>query len=182
MIVHILYTPGLMESIREETKSAFQSEDNHDIFNSCPKLDSLWNEVLRVTAAATAVRTVETDIVVGGKLLKKGNTTLMSARALHYREAEFGEDVKDFDPDRFEKNPHLRRSPAFRPFGGGITQCPGRFLARYMVFSFVALVLHRYDVSLAMPQPMPQGSKEKPAVGIVDGDRDLLIRFKERCI
>ena len=192
ILVHLLYDPSLLSSIRDKTKHACfsssaspqdDSNKNHDIFrDSCPHLDSLWNEVLRTTAAATAVRTVEQDIHVGGTLLRKGATTLSSARLLHYREDAFGSNVKEFDSQRFSKDPHLRRSPAFRPFGGGVTHCPGRFLARYMGFSFVSLTLEKYDFKLAMPQARLLPSQAKPAVGIMDADRDLLVRFTDKAL
>ena len=136
MIAHILFTPGLAKSIREEIQPAFNADgsfDSNHTYNSCPRLDSLWLETLRVSATSTTVRNITSNTTVGDKLLQKGTKLFISARQLHFSRFDFGDKVSEFDPNRFIENPSLYRSPAFRPFGGGVTQCPGRFLAKHMV-------------------------------------------------
>ncbi|KAI9694925.1 MAG: hypothetical protein M1822_000542 [Bathelium mastoideum] len=183
IISHILFRPELVQWIRDETKLAFGETgkvNSEYIYHSCPKLNSLWLEALRVSAASTTIRTITRDTIVGGKLLKKGKKLLISARQLHFSSQEFGANVNGFDPTRFLKNPELHRSPAFRPFGGGFTECPGRFLAKYMVLNFVAIALHHFDLRLAAPQAFPKCQESKPSIGITAGDDDLYITFRRR--
>ena len=183
IIAHMLFIPDLAESIREETKPAFRPDGSFDtnyIYSSCPRLDSLWLETLRVSATSTTVRNITSNTTVGGKLLQKGAKLFISARQLHFSSTDFGDDAIKFNPNRFLENPRLQRSSAFRPFGGGATQCPGRFLAKHMVLNFVALLLHKFDVSLAVPQPLPRYQESKPAIGISFGDGDLQVRLRER--
>lgn len=177
----MLFAPGLVESIRKETEPAFRDGnfDGSYVYNSCPRLNSLWLETLRVSATSTTVRNITSNTTVGGKLLSKGSKLFISARQLHFS-SDFDDNIDEFDPDRFIRNPGLSRSPAFRPFGGGATQCPGRFLAKHMVLSFVALLLNRFDVSLARPQSLPKYQESKPAIGITSGDSDLEVRLEER--
>ena len=107
---------------------------------------------------------------------------MVSARQLHFDKAAFGRDGFKFEPQRFYKDPGLQRSPSFRPFGGGVTLCPGRHLAKHTVLTFISLALHRFDITLASPQPFPQFEERKPIVGIMMGDDDLLLRLQVRSV
>ena len=77
----------------------------------------------------------------------------------------------------------LARSTSFRPFGGGQTLCPGQHIARKAIFTFVALLLSRYDISIAPKQKgakpvFPRLDELKPALGAmgpVAGDDVLLV-------
>ena len=183
LVVHILFTPGLAESIREEIQPAIRPDgslDGNYTYSSCPRLNGLWLETLRVSANSAAVRNVTSDTTVGGKLLRKNHKMLSSARQLDFSSIDFGDNIDEFDADRFIKNSSLHHSPAFRPFGGGPTLCPGRFLAKHMALSFVALLLHRFDVSIAGPHSMPTYQESKPGIGISAGEGDVQIRLKAR--
>lgn len=188
LVVHILSTPDLAESIRAEIQPAFRADGSIDgsyTYSSCPRLNGLWLETLRMSANSTAVRNVTADTKVGDKLLRKNHKILISARQLHFSSIDFGPNVDNFDPNRFLKNSNLHHSPAFRPFGGGPTLCPGRYLAKYMALAFVALLLQRFDVSIAAgPKPcvMPTYRESKPGIGISAGEGDLQIRLTVRSI
>jgi hypothetical protein len=62
------------------------------------------------------------------------------------------------DPFRFVNNAKLQTSKSYRPFGGGHTLCPGRFLAKRSMGFAVALLLSRYDISM-VPERMRNGGK-----------------------
>ena len=124
--------------------------------------------------------TLTADTVVGGKLLRKGHKLMVSGRQLHIDSDVFGGHADQLDSARFAREPKLQRSRNFRPVGGGATLCPGRFLAKHMGLSFVALVLDRYDVCLAEPQAFPKCMESKPAIGIMSGDGGLKIRLRRR--
>ena len=97
----------------------------------------------------------------------------MPYRHLHLDEKSFGVDPKTFDVGRFLNNQDLSRSPNFRPFGGGLTICSGRFIAKRQVLSFVAMVVHRYDLGWAdSGQGFPRMDETKPTLGIMDPVKD----------
>ncbi|MCJ1428550.1 hypothetical protein MMC29_006460 [Sticta canariensis] len=98
MIAHILFTPGLAKSIREEIQPAFDADGSFDsnyTYKSCPRLDSLWLETLRVSATSTAVRNITSNTTVGDKVLQKGTKLFISARQLHFSSIDFGDKVSE---------------------------------------------------------------------------------------
>lgn len=183
IIAYLIYEPGLMGVIRGETESSFKPDGsiNDDVLlRKCPRLESVWFECLRLSAASTALRTLEENTWIGGKLLKKGAMLAVSARQLHFNSKVFGSNYADFKSDRFLRQPNLRRNASFRPFGGGPTLCPGRHLAKYMVFVFLADVLHRFDLSLDGSQDFPKAQQDRPTIGILSSKTDIQIRITER--
>ena len=99
---------------------------------------------------------------------------LVPCRQLHFDTAIFGSDAASFSPERFLKRKELGRSLSFRPFGGGTTYCPGRFLAQREVYVFVALFVMRFDVMIAgegvgkgFESAFPKIEEMKPCLGIM---------------
>ncbi|TWU71881.1 Cholesterol 7-alpha-monooxygenase [Metarhizium rileyi] len=192
-VVLILYWgPSLIEPIRAETAAAFGPEgtitDLKHLHGHCHHLDAAWNETLRLTSVAASVRTVTADTVIGGRMLRAGHRLIIPYRQLHLDTGVFGHDVTAFRPDRFLNNKpktgkRVRRGEYFRPFGGGSTICPGRFFTKRVVVIFVALLLRRFDISMAGgSQSLPQADEWRPVLGIADikpGD-DMRIRLTPR--
>ena len=112
---------------------------------------------------------------------------MMPYRQLHFDESVFGLNPESFDPARFLRAKDLSKSPSYKPFGGGSTLCSGRFIARYEVIAFVALLINRFDLRLVeegegAPPMFPRFNRTKPGLGIMepkDGD-DLAVEVRER--
>lgn len=139
------------------------------LMKNSPRLDSIWFEVLRLTSAAFAIRTILEPMSIGGKTLRPGYKVMSPFRQIHTDESVFGNDIDKFDPDRFLRDKTLANHPSYKPFGGGVTICPGRFLARQEVYVFVTLILHRFDSQLAdKKQAMPRFEFGVPASGVLD--------------
>ena len=105
---------------------------------------------------------------IGGKSLETGNSIIIPSRQLHTNTDIWGSDVKEFRASTIAKKKNLTRHSSFRPFGGGITYCPGRVLAKEEVFGFIAIILHRFNIKLAdnEKQKFPRLDESKPALGI----------------
>lgn len=178
-----------METIRTEVDMAMLDGkiNTKGLIDSCPQLNSVVDEVLRLTTNSFSVKAILEDTQLAGKTFRRGNNIMMSFRPLHQSEDIYGESVTNFDPDRFAKNPALRRSSSFKPFGSGSTQCPGRVVARQETTAFVALTLHRFELSLVKnadgSEPrFPRLEVAKPCLGMmgtVDND-DLTVRVRPR--
>ena len=183
----MIFHPELLQTIREETKPAFvgenfQTPDIKYLEEKCPRLNGVWDETVRLSAYSSSVRYVTEDTIIGGKILRKGNRVMIPNRQLHFDENVFGDRVREFNSTRFIENDALIRSGSWRPFGGGATMCPGRFIAKHSTIAFVAMMLQRFDVEPAVKQSFPRLEEGNPVLGIMstkDGD-DLSIRLKIR--
>jgi cytochrome P450 len=162
ILAYALHDENLLASIRNEIDPVVNEglTGLEYRLEHCARLDSIYNEVLRLTASSSSIRTVLSTTEIGGKQLRSGTKVLIPYRQLHFNEDIWGNDAKTFDPERFLKNKDLARNSSFRPFGGGTTYCPGRFLAKREVMTFVALLLYRFDIALATHPALP-ASKDK---------------------
>ena len=144
-----------------------------------PLLGAAFDETLRLTSAASSARTVLVPTLIGRKVLQPSTKLIMPYRQLHFEESVFGPQINKFKLQRFLENLELGRSQSFKPFGGGVTYCSGRFIARREVISSVALVLYEYDIELKDPMQRFPGQDESKLtlgmIGPVKGNGILLV-------
>ena len=176
-----MYDSSLSDRIRKETESAFHN-GNLDLeeLSQCPILDALVKETLRYYSASYSIRTVAQPTILGGKTFHKGSRIIAPFRQLHFDRTVYGHDGHSFDPDRFLRDRTLARGANYRPFGGGTSYCAGRFLAGQEVKMFIALVLHRFELSLEGEQDFPMIEVGKPTTGIAGpvAGSDITVRVK----
>ncbi|KAL8841956.1 MAG: hypothetical protein Q9176_002892 [Flavoplaca citrina] len=193
MFAYMLHDPQLLERIRQEVAPGIENGTVNVPYltEQRPRLESLFLEVLRLKMSSSLMRYVTEPTVVGGKFLARGHNVMVPYRQLHLDEDVWGKNASAFDPDRFLNDKQLSQSSSFRPFGGGQHLCPGRFVARQAIFSFIALALARFEIGLAphdtsgeksqrcqpSAQRFPRTNESKPALGAlapVAGDRVML--------
>ena len=185
MLAYISHNPDLIPLLRAESAPAFATGSRPNIAylaEHCPLLTGTWLETLRLTAFSASVRYVTRDTAINGFVLRKGGRVMIPYRQLHFNGDVFGAGVESFDPRRFVDHPKLDKSATWRPFGGGETMCPGRFVAKQAVVTFVAMVLRRFEVEVEGGREFPRTDDSKPVVGMVsarDGD-DVLLRVRAR--
>ena len=194
MISYIIFNPDLLAALRAETSPACRDGgiDLSYLIAKCPRLDATYLEALRVVNGALSARKIVAPTPMGNKILGTGNTILIPFRQLHYNTSVFGESPATFEPERFLKDTHLKDSWSYKPFGGGVNYCPGRFLAKHEMLVFVALFINRFDIELAetglqdghitSPQTFPKLDESTPALGIngpVKGS-DVYIRIQKK--
>lgn len=191
-MTYLVHYPYLRKEIQEETKPAFQNGqmDISYLVDRCPRLEAFFLEVLRMINGALGVRQVMQTTEINGKILHPGNTLVIPFRKLHFDKAVWGETPEEFDPGRFLKDKSLSSHPSYRPFGGGVSYCPGRFLVRHQVFGFAATFLQRFDVELPnLPLPggrlkaqsFPKLDSAKPSTGTMAciEDMDVIINVRK---
>ena len=180
-----------MSIVEQEINSAFVGGqlDRRILTTEAPHLESVYLEVLRLANDASSIREIEKDVTVSGLKLAKGNRVLIPYRLMHCVDDAFGDQADRIDPYRFWRNGKLAKRADFRPFGGGLSYCPGRYIAKQECFAFVAILLHRYKIGLAqqqggevLKQSMPDLDHGTPYMGIVGPAEkgDLLVSVKER--
>lgn len=186
MLAYLLHDPILLQTMRDEVSHVVKtSSDPVELarnLNSCSSFVAFYQEVLRLITSSISVRNVTTPTWIGGKLLKAGGRVIMPYRQLSFDPTVFGDHVYDFDPERFVKSKNLGNSPSFRPYGGGTTHCPGRFLAKAEILSCIALAISSYDLELdtngGSATHFPLLDIKKPHLGIfgpVPGDDVIAI-------
>ncbi|KAF2971334.1 hypothetical protein GQX73_g2192 [Xylaria multiplex] len=182
VLSYLLYDDDLFRSVKSETEAAWHSGEL-DIKYLCansPTLEAVFHEALRLNGGAMVSRVVLEETTIGGKVLTPGDSILIPSRQLHTNECVWGPDVRQFNPKRFLKNKSLARHSSFRPFGGGLTYCPGRVLAKEEVYGFIAILMHRFDIQLALAHdgskpPFPILNDTTPALGITGPLRETEI-------
>lgn len=189
-VAHIIYDKELLDIARKEIEPAWQSGelDVKHLTSNCPKIDAIFNETLRQRTNTFGWRIVKEKTVIRGKELLPGTPVLIPMRVLHTNERVWGSDIEEFNHKRFLKKMSARQ-PYYRPFAGGPTYCPGRVLAKRETYAFLAILLHRFEVSLLPSPGRPKGKQafplmetRRPPTGVKGPrhDMDLFVRLDER--
>ncbi|KAF7862598.1 hypothetical protein EAF04_007471 [Stromatinia cepivora] len=192
VLSYILFDTTLCKSILAEVEPAvamgLESLDGR--LEACSNLVAAYEEVLRMNTSSVTVRDVIADTKMGNVILRKGAKVFAPTRQLHFDPLVFGTNVHEFDSERFWRNKELNKSNSFRPFGGGITHCPGRWLAMKEILVCVALFLTRFELELdgdgngSVAQTFPKVDTTMLALGVLPpmkGEDVLVnIRLKER--
>lgn len=170
MLAHILFDEELRKAVKQEVNAAWISEhlDVKFLCANAKVLDRVFHECLRLKAGAMMGRKVLAPAHIGNKLLQPGGTVLIPSRQLHSNANVWGEDHQHFAEARFAENEDLLKHSSYRPFGGGVSLCPGRKIAKEQVFAFVAILIHRFDVRLNhdIRQEFPRLNVSTPALGV----------------
>ena len=189
MLTHILYSPSLktrvLEEINPHISASVSATELQKRLEKLPLINAIYYETLRTTASSISVRDVLAPCTLSSLTLSPGSRLIIPYRQMLLDPEVFGADAESFNPDRFLKNPELARHPSFRPFGGGTTFCPGRFVAQSEAVVFVAMVLGRYDVEVVgggYKGGPPRFEESKPCLGIMEvkGGEDVFVRIREK--
>jgi cytochrome P450 len=114
-------------------------------------LEAVLEETLRLHAPVVdAVRLLAEPVELGGFTLPAGSIVLAALPLVH-RRPELYADPESFLPERFLEG---RPDPyAFVPFGGGVRRCLGAALALHELRIVLPLVLRRFRLRPARPEP-----------------------------
>ena len=155
----------LLAGIREEIKSnglVIDPKTNKHVVDlgliqdGCPKLVSVFQEVLRVRSNGAPTRVVHNDVMLDDRyLLKAGSVVQMLAPAVNKEEAVWGRSAQQFDSSRFstsvtkEKEPTVEkpRATSYISFGTSPNMCPGRHFAAGEILALVVMLILRYDIT-----------------------------------
>lgn len=207
MMVNIVLEPSLLATLRTEitpaisaitsrgsslTQAALTEILRTQLIQSCPLLNSLFNEVIRFYSTGSSVRETFHPVRIDGKHVPAGAKLLLPQRQLLVAPEAFGPDAHIINPARFIEQKGLDRHEYYRPFGGGITMCSGKTVGRYEVLSFVAWALWRFEFEVVPEggrafdgtegRAVPSIDVRKPSLGIskqVEGD-DLVVVLRRK--
>ena len=187
MLAFLLHDSDLRGVIEAEVFAAFSNDNELNVeilMSGCPQLEALFLRCLRLCNAASSIRKVTRSVVLGGKRFLSGDRLVAPLRQLHLNKQIYRAVSEAFDHRRFLKDKILTRSGHFRPFGGGVSYCPGRFIARQEVSVLVVLLLRHYDIQLAEDQQFPRVDRGKPTTGLMEPlkGEDVRMRFAHKAL
>jgi cytochrome P450 len=156
-----------------------------------PRLYSSVCEALRLSSDSLTMRLVKRDcqITLAGDrtiTLRAGDRVALCPQVTH-RDPEVFEAPEEFRYDRFladggprQFSKRGQRLPiALMPYGGGVSMCPGRFLANNEIMQFTGLALTRLEIELLEPG-LPPLDKSRAGLGVLSPTRDIRCRIRRR--
>ncbi|KAF2626573.1 cytochrome P450 [Macroventuria anomochaeta] len=165
---------------------------------SCPFLNSVYRETLRLYAPMGSPRWVAADTMLADTyLVRKGTLVQTASNALHQNRELWGPDVESFKPNRFlysingsktnpdgsvpEDKAHALHPATFRSFGGGKHMCPGRHFAQCEIISLSAVLLLAFDMEAidGTDWNPPPDTKRTP-ISVMRPLKELKVRLQRR--
>ncbi|TPX07908.1 uncharacterized protein E0L32_010363 [Thyridium curvatum] len=167
LMEHSELIPVFRSELQEAGYMVTLPEDQVSIFpDKVPRMRSFLHEVLRTHNNGTAFREVlkDTTLLAAGRTwqLKKGavvdlpNSLLCATETIHP------------EPNKFVANRFLDKSlggwgenftKTVKPFGGGVSFCPGRVFAEKQILAFLAALIEHYDLEVVTtPYKTPRNS------------------------
>ncbi|SLM34165.1 Cytochrome P450, E-class, group IV [Lasallia pustulata] len=196
MLVHIYSDPSLLKDIRAELETTAVSTAPPDakrtlciltLRDKCHLLHSTFQEMLRVHAHGAGSRFVREDTILDDQyLLKKGMVIQMPMAVMHSDPSIWGPDVASFQPRRFLKPNEASKglkanSPAYRPFGGGASMCPGRHFVALEVLALTACMVLRFDIMPVVGEwSVPPQRQESLATNVFPPEKDVRVKVTRR--
>ncbi|KAF3905228.1 hypothetical protein ABW21_db0202389 [Orbilia brochopaga] len=188
MLIYILRNPSLLPELQKEVATAISIEPKIRIDWSAlmklPLLLSIYQETLRLSVSNMTARVVTDDTEVDGFIFKKGRMMIAPSRALHLSPVfdHPSHPMSEFWGERFlvDETEKLKLLNSWRPFAGGITYCPGRYIAAAEIYSAVGVLILKYDMRIEEPYGPIQHSPGRAGTGAVRPDRDARILMKRR--
>lgn len=115
-----------------------------------PYTEMVIKESMRLYPPAWATtREPNTDVIVGGWPVRRGELILLNIYGVH-RDARFFPDPERFDPERFRpENEKLIPKYAYLPFGSGPRVCIGNAFAMMEARLILATIAQRFALRLA---------------------------------
>ncbi|WP_409236554.1 bifunctional cytochrome P450/NADPH--P450 reductase [Streptomyces sp. PA5.6] len=146
---HLMKNPAVLHLAQAEVDALWGDEpDPEPTYEDVGKLRyvrQVLNEALRLWPTAPAFqRRARVDTTLGGHPVKAGQYVVVLTPMLH-RDPVWGDNVEEFDPERFAPATEAARSPhAYKPFGTGERACIGRQFALHEATMLLGMLVHRY--------------------------------------
>ncbi|MEV0991203.1 cytochrome P450 [Streptomyces sp. NPDC049949] len=149
-LYHLMKNPAVLHLAQAETDALWgEDPDPEPSFEDVGRLRyvrQVLGETLRLwpTAAAFA-REARADTVIGGRYPVRAGQRMLVLTPMLHRDPVWGDNVEEFDPDRFAAEAEAARSPhAYKPFGTGERACIGRQFALHEATMLLGMLVHRY--------------------------------------
>jgi cytochrome P450 len=206
MLNYIFSNVQLLKELRQEIeKTSFSADETSNtatvtyraLQTSCPLLNSVFKETLRLIAPMASTRLVTKDTLIADTYLLRANSIAMIAGGvMHEDPAIWGPDALAFNPRRFITSTHGTKTgveekqkstvhPAtWRGFGGGAVFCPGRHFAQIEILTLVAALVMGWDFTPAQGKRRveydPPKDEKRIPIGVMKPLRDIALSMNRR--
>jgi cytochrome P450 len=149
----ILYSlaqyPEVQEKLRQEINSVFPDNVEPEKVRDIEYLAHVIDETLRLypPSGMLGARIPTEDTLIDNWFFQKGYQYMINIYSLHRNKKVWGDDVDEFNPDRF-KNLTKEQKNSHIPFGGGPRKCVGMMFTLYEQKIFISKLLKKFRISL----------------------------------
>ncbi len=154
----LLQNPRWLPVVRAEQDTLFDETPTPtlQLLNAMDRLGHCLLEAERLRPSARGIlRTATRDVNIGGHLVPRGHTVLISPAASH-RLPQVFRDPDRYDLDRYARRAEHRATPSpLIGFGGGHHPCLGMSFAQQAIKVFWSVLLRDFDLELVDPDVRP---------------------------
>lgn len=204
-LLFLLKHPEAMRAVREEAtrvlgEARLEDKQSFDVevsaLNHMPVLDSVMEETLRLGAAPTLLRVVNSDQILkmaSGQeyRLRHGDILALFPYLSVHMDPDIHPEPTTFKYDRFLTPSGSRKVNFYKagkkihhytmPWGSGISICPGRFFALTEMKLFVLLMVTHFDLELVDPDmPVPPVDPQRWGFGTMQPSYEVRFRYRLR--
>ncbi|XP_023758187.1 cytochrome P450 CYP72A219 isoform X1 [Lactuca sativa] len=141
------------ELARNEVLSVFGEKKPHiDGFSNLKTINMIFNEVLRLYPPAMILgRMIHEEMKLGNMTLPAGTYIQVNTLLLHTDLDIWGEDAKEFKPERFSEgvSKATKGQTSYIPFGGGPRICIAQNFALMEAKTALVMILQRFSFELS---------------------------------
>ncbi|KAJ8683803.1 hypothetical protein QAD02_019595 [Eretmocerus hayati] len=163
VLVNVVTYPSIQKKIQEECDQVLRQKKakgqpefvlTSDRFDM-PYTEAVIWETLRISSSPIVPHVATCDTDIGGFSIHKDSIVFLNNYGLNLGEDLWGEDVREFKPERFittviENNVPVRRVSKpehFVPFSTGKRTCIGQKLVQGFAFVVLTLLMSKFDIS-----------------------------------